>query len=181
MHLIGAFLEAPHYPQMASPRESRFKPKVNSPPHREFNFSQHQSARSNRCRLRRERRHSLRDQVRIDEISAVSILRQEFPRKRSLPRAIRSRDDVDIRAHKNSEAYLQLTLFARKVRLVTPKEWESMARLDLSRSEGRRLHTHPCRRHPRYLGLCPFFDISRLPTRPARGIPLYLNPLQVIT
>ncbi len=115
VHLIGLFLEAANYPQMASPRERRFKSKVNFLAHREFNFFEHQPASTKRRGFRRKGRQSLRDQVRIDKIQAVRVIRQEFPRKRSLARAVRSRNDVDIWAHENSRAYLHVPCFAGQV------------------------------------------------------------------
>jgi len=104
---VVAFLQAPNHTQIASPCASRFISEGISPSHREFNLSQHQPAGSNSRCFGRKRRHTRSDQVGIDKISAVCVFWQEFSRKCGLSCTIRSRNNVDIRIHENSEAYLQ--------------------------------------------------------------------------
>src|SRR5205814_6241556 len=117
---VAAFLQAPNHTQIASPCASRFISEVISPSHREFNLSQHQPAGPNSRCFGRERRHTRRDQVGIDKISAVCVFRQEFSRKRGFPSAVRSRDNVNIRIHENSEAYLQAYPVRKEARLLGP-------------------------------------------------------------
>ena len=117
---VAIFLQALDHTQMASPCESRFKSKVNSPSHKEFNLSQHQPPGPNSRRFRRKGRHARRDQVRIDKIPALRVLWQEFSRKRGLSCTVRSRDNVDIRIHENSEAYLQAYPVRKEARLLGP-------------------------------------------------------------
>jgi len=119
---IPTLLKSANHIQMASTGKRRLKAKVISALRKRFHFFKHQPPRAKRRGFRRKGRQSLRDQVRVDKIWAIRVLRQEFPRKCSLARAVRSRDDVDIRAHENPEAYIQLLRFARQVRLLSLAE-----------------------------------------------------------
>ena len=118
VNFLPTLLKSANHIQMASTGKRGLETKVISVPCKRFHFFEHQPPRAERRGFRRKGRQSLRDQVRIYKISAVRVLRQEFPRKGSLARAIRSRDNVDIWAHENSEAYIQLPRFARQVHLL---------------------------------------------------------------
>jgi hypothetical protein len=58
-------------------------------------FFKHQPPRAEGSGVWRKRRHSLRNEIGIDELLAVSVVRQKFASERRLASAIRSCDDID--------------------------------------------------------------------------------------
>src|SRR4051794_15837165 len=62
---------------------------------------EHQTPRAKRRSVRIERRQSGRDQIRIDEVRAAGLVRQELPCERRLSGAVGTGDDHDLllRAH----------------------------------------------------------------------------------
>jgi hypothetical protein len=173
VNFIPTLLKSANHIQMASTGKRSLETKVISMPCKRFHFFEHQPPRAKRRGFRRKGRQSLRDQVRIYKIWAIRVLRQEFPRKCSLACAVRSRDDVDIWAHENPEAYIQLPRFARQVRLLIPNESWSRTRWH----PGGSLHTL-CHRYPRHRS--QIFALSRLqfaqmPSYPSASKPLSSN------
>src|SRR6202041_1361759 len=59
-----------------------------------LDFFEHEPPRAEGSGVWRKRRHSLRNEIVIDELLAVSVVRQKFASKRRLARAIRSCDDI---------------------------------------------------------------------------------------
>ena len=141
VNFIPTLLKSAYHIQMASTGKRGLETKVISVPCKRFHFFEHQPPRAERRGFRRKGRQSLSDQVRIYKVWTVRILWQKFSCKRSLAGAIRPRDNVGVRAHQNSAAYLQLPPFARKVRLLSlSRDLEFVAPSCLAPSKG-----HPCR------------------------------------
>jgi len=107
------------------PGKRGLETKVISVPCKRFHFFRASAAtRERRGCFRRKGRQSLRRSGPHYKISAVRVLRQNSARKGSLARAIRSRDNVDIWAHENSEAYIQLPRFASRFAFLPECELE---------------------------------------------------------
>jgi len=174
VNFIPTLLKSANHIQMASTGKRGLESKVISMPCKRFHFFEHQPPRAKRRGFRRKGRQSLRDQVRIYKIWAIRVLRQEFPRKRSLARAVRSRNDVDIWAHENPEAYIQLPRSARQVRLLNRSEPESEA-------SGSRLALYT-RSATGTLGIGVKFSLSLAPnSHKCPPIPQHRNYLAVIS
>jgi len=81
MHSVTTALESADQVQMCETRKRCLEPEINRSFRKEVNFSKHQSTRTKRYGFRRKGRHLLRDQICVDEILAIGVIRQEFPSK----------------------------------------------------------------------------------------------------
>jgi hypothetical protein len=95
VYLIPAFLEIPNQAQMAPTRKSCLEAKAFATLCIKIDLFKHQSSGTEGSRFRRERRHTLRNQVCVDEVLAVLIIRQEFPSEGRLAGTVRSRNEVN--------------------------------------------------------------------------------------
>src|SRR5436309_8117957 len=84
--------------ELATPRQGRLESKIHTCLSQRFDPRQHEPSRLDGQALRIEGRETRGDQVSIDELSAVRIVRQETLSKRALARTVRTRDDVDVRS-----------------------------------------------------------------------------------
>ena len=80
-------------------KKCRLKPKINAPFPEMIDFKEHESSRSKGSGFRRKGRNTLRDEIGVDEILAISVTREKFTRKGGFTGAVRSRDDIDVWFH----------------------------------------------------------------------------------
>lgn len=114
--IITLTLDPTNQIQMDPSRERGLKSEVVMPLYAECDFAQHQPARTKSCCLGQERGDASGDQVGVDEISAVGIVRQKLARKGGLSRAVWSRDDICVWVHQSSGLTKQTAPL---------KEWQS--------------------------------------------------------
>lgn len=101
-YFVTSFLEIANDVQIAAPRESTFKAKIDSLPGKIFYLFKHYSARANSSCFRSKGRDPLSDEVSIEKVPAISVVGQKLPRKRSFADAIRARNNVNIRTQGRS-------------------------------------------------------------------------------
>lgn len=96
---IPALLEPANQAEIASARESRLETEVFPASQVELDFLKHQPPRPKGSCFRRKRRHTLRDQIRVDEILAVRVIRKKFSREGRLAGTIWSSNNVKVGTH----------------------------------------------------------------------------------
>jgi hypothetical protein len=83
-------------PQVTPSRERRLESKRNSPLSKKFDFAEHQPTSAHCRSFRGTRRHSLGNQVSIDEVLAIGVFGKKLARECSLAHAVRARNYVEI-------------------------------------------------------------------------------------
>src|SRR3954466_12579777 len=97
MHPVP-IIPPPGYPGgLAAPRQSRLESEIDAGPGQGLNPLQHEPSRLDGQALRVEGREAGGDQVGVDEFLAVRIVREEQTGEGALARAVRTRDDIDVR------------------------------------------------------------------------------------
>jgi hypothetical protein len=96
VYLIPALLEVPDQAQITPTRKRCLKAESISALGVKLNFCEHQSSSVKRGIRRKKRCHPLRDQVSVDEIMAVSIIRKKFSCERCLTRAVWPGNDIEV-------------------------------------------------------------------------------------
>src|SRR5436305_180233 len=97
MHPISIISQPGYQGHLAASRQSRLESEVDAGPGQGLNPLQHEPSRLNGQALRVEGGKTGGDQVGVDEFLAVRIVRKEQAGEGALARAVRTRDDIDVR------------------------------------------------------------------------------------